>query len=80
MQGLRQGSEGKTKGVLILSASWGGNSSQLCLSEIGAKGKVEEWSLRKEEKLVGESSKNAFALFIPQCAVMTLKNSERCMN
>lgn len=31
MKGLRQGSRQKTKGVLILSASWGGNSSQLCL-------------------------------------------------
>lgn len=31
MQGLRQGSRQKTKGVLILSTSWGGNSSQLCL-------------------------------------------------
>lgn len=32
-----------------------------------------------EEKIVGESSKQALAQFVSQCAVITLKNSEECM-
>lgn len=46
------------------------------ISEIRAKGKVEGW---RDGEVVGESSKEAFALLVSQCAVITLKNSEKCI-
>lgn len=71
------GSEGEDKRgeVLILSASWGGNSSQLCSSDIRAKEKVEGW----RRKWWKESSTRALAALVPQCAVITVKNSGMCM-
>lgn len=67
--------EDKRGEVLILSASWGGNSSQLCSSEIGAKEKVEGWRRKWWE----ESSTQALAPLVPQCAEIRVKNSEMCM-
>lgn len=47
MQGLRQEevSERQKTGGIDLLCQLGGNSNQLCFSEIRAKGKVEGWEL-----------------------------------
>lgn len=69
---LVRGSRGETKELLILPASWGGNSSQLTVpfSEIRAEGKMEE---RRENG--GRSGKKALAPFPPRCVESTAGRS-----